>query len=168
MRLDLVGDKGIAVIGARLEAAELVLRIVDEHRKEQLALVGDEQRPVVGDELRAQRGGEEDEENDERPRPAPVAAEIVEPPAVHRRELEPGAPRGLDAALALQAPRTVPAIHAAPTATPSFVKVGLDGRLVTKGVERRRTPTDSLGVTGIVVHPHTSRVSKSMRGSIQV
>ena len=90
VRLDLVGDERIAIIGARLEAAELVLRIVDEHRKQKLALVGGDQRPVVGDEFRAQRAGEQHQEDAQRPRSAPVAAEVVEPPAVHRRELEPG------------------------------------------------------------------------------
>ena len=49
----------------RLEAAELVLRIIDEHREEQLTLVGDEERPVVGDELRAKRRDEEDQEDAE-------------------------------------------------------------------------------------------------------
>ena len=55
VRLDLVGDERIAIVGPRLEAAELLLRVVDEDRKEELALVGDDQRPVVGDELGAER-----------------------------------------------------------------------------------------------------------------
>ncbi len=91
VRLDLVGDERIAVIRARLESAELVLWIVDERRKQELALVGGDQRPVVGDELRAESAGEQRQKDAQRPDPATVAAEIVEPPAVHRRELEPGA-----------------------------------------------------------------------------
>ncbi len=94
MRLDLVGDEGIAIVGPRLEAAELLLRIIDEHRKEKLALVGDQERAVVGDELGAERSGKEGEKDDERPRPSPVAAEVVEPTAVHRREFKPGARAG--------------------------------------------------------------------------
>ena len=51
MRLDLVGDERIAIVRARLEPAELVLRIIDEDGEQELALVGGDQRPVVGDEL---------------------------------------------------------------------------------------------------------------------
>ena len=106
VRLDLVGDERIAIVGPRLEAAELVLRIVDEHREQKLALVGGDERPVVGDELGAERGDEQDEEDPERPGAAPVAAEVVEPPAVHRREVQPrAASRGRSSG-------AVPAVHA--------------------------------------------------------
>ena len=52
---------GIAIIRRRLEAAELFLGIIDEDRKQNLALVGGDQRPVVGDELGAQRSDEQNE-----------------------------------------------------------------------------------------------------------
>ena len=150
MRIDLIGDKGAAEIGVRLEAAELVLGIIEEDREQDLALVGNDQRPVVGDELGEQREDEENEEDDKRPGAAPVAAEIVEPPLVHGRQ-----PR-----TALQAragfrllPRVCP-----------FVQRNAGMRLFARlrsgvGVRREAVRIDQA---------HTSRVSKSMRGSIQV
>ena len=97
MRLDLVGDEWVAIVGLGLEAAEHFLRIIEEDGEEEVALVRGDQRLVVGDELGAEGGDEQHEEDRERPRPAPVAAEIVEPAPVHRREAEPGAPGSVDA-----------------------------------------------------------------------
>ena len=54
MRLDLVGDKRVAKIRARLEPSEFILGIVEEDRKEDLAFVGSDQGTVVGDEFREQ------------------------------------------------------------------------------------------------------------------
>src|SRR5277367_2607940 len=88
VRIDLVGDRGIAIIRGRLEAAELFLRVIDEDGKQYLALVGGDQGPIVGEELRAHRGDEQDEKDPERPVAAPVAAEVFEPALVHRGERE--------------------------------------------------------------------------------
>ena len=86
MRLDLVGDEGVAKIRARLEPSEFVLGIVEEDGKEDLAFVGGDQRPIVGDEFGEQRSDEQDQKDPERPCAALVAAEIVEAAPVHRRE----------------------------------------------------------------------------------
>ena len=101
MRLDLVGDEGIAKIRARLEPSEFILRIVEEDGKEDLAFVGGDQGPIVGDEFREQRSDEQNQKDPERPCAAPVAAEIVEATPVHRRE--PGTPFEARAGLRLRA-----------------------------------------------------------------
>ena len=86
MRLDLVGDEGVAKIRARLEASKFILGIVDEDGKEDLAFVGSDKRPIVGDEFGEQRSNEQDQKDPERPGATLVAAEIVEAAPVHRRE----------------------------------------------------------------------------------
>ncbi len=86
MRLDLIGDKGIAKIRARLEPSKFGLRIVAEDREQELAFVRGDQGPVVGDELGEQRRDKQNEKDPERPCAALVAAKIVEPALVHRRE----------------------------------------------------------------------------------
>ena len=90
VRLDLVGDERVAIVSLGLETAEHFLRIVDEDGEEEAPLVRSDQGLVVGDELGAERGDEQHQEDRERPRPAPVATEIVEPAAVHRGECEEG------------------------------------------------------------------------------
>ena len=65
--LDLLDDDGIAIVGLRQEAAELLLRIVDEDRHQQLALVAHENRPVIGEELGEKAEHEQDHEDPERP-----------------------------------------------------------------------------------------------------
>jgi lysine/ornithine N-monooxygenase len=52
---DFLLDERIAIVGARQEAAELRFRIVVEHRQQDLALVGRNDRPVIGNELAASR-----------------------------------------------------------------------------------------------------------------
>ena len=86
--LDLLGNDRVAVIGLRQEAAEFLFRIIDEGRVEQLALVGGEDRLVVGDQLREQAEHEQDHEDPERPVAAPVGLEVRKPPPVERRELD--------------------------------------------------------------------------------
>ena len=86
--LDLLADDRVAVIGAGQEAAELLLRVVDENGDEPLALVAGEDRPVVGDELGEQAQHEQDREDPERPVAAPVGAEVLPAPAVDGRELD--------------------------------------------------------------------------------
>src|ERR1700722_9949198 len=88
VRIDLVGDRRIAIIRGRLETAELFLRVIDEDRKQNLALVGGDQGPIVGEELRANRGDEQDKKDPERPVAAAVAAEVFKPAPVHRGERE--------------------------------------------------------------------------------
>ena len=174
MRLDLVGDEGVAKIGARLEPAEFVLGIVEEDGKQDLALVGGDQRPVVGDEFREQRSDEQDEKDPERPCAALVAAEIVEAAPVHRRE--PGTAFEARALLRLLPSGRlhaviaglVPAIHDRKTSrsvmrTPS-PRLAIDPR---SRVDGRDKPGHDESAAA-QVQAHTSRVSKSMRGSIQV
>ena len=55
--LDLVDDDGVAIVGLGEETAELVFGIILESGKQEFALVGDEDRLVVGDEFRAERAG---------------------------------------------------------------------------------------------------------------
>ncbi len=82
-------DLGVAVVRlGREDAAEGGLRIVEEHRHEEMAVVEDEERAVVGDELGEQAQDEEQEEEPERPEAAPVGAEVGEPARVDRREPE--------------------------------------------------------------------------------
>ena len=150
MRLDLVGDEGVAKIGARLEAAELILWIVEENGKENLAFVGGDQRPVVGDELGEQRSDEQDQKDPKRPRAALVAAEIVEPPLIHRRE--PGTPLQARARF-----RPLPRVRLFVERKDAVDLVSVFGRRV--GWRSQAVRIDQA---------HTSRVSKSMRGSIQV
>jgi hypothetical protein len=49
--VDLFRDEIRAIIGLGEKAAELLLRIVDDDGNEDLALVGGDDRPVVGDAL---------------------------------------------------------------------------------------------------------------------
>ena len=150
MRLDLVGDKGIAKIRARLEPSKFGLRIVAKDGEQELALVRGDQRPVVGDEFSEQGSNEQHEKDPERPCAALVAAKIVEPPLVHRRE-----PR-----TALQARaffRLLPCV---------CLFVARDGAI--RRYVGLRLGISALGEAVRIDQAHTSRVSKSMRGSIQV
>ena len=63
--LDLAVDYRIPVIGLREEAAEFLFRVIDEHRRQQLALVGDQDWLVVGEEFRKQAENEQDQEDPE-------------------------------------------------------------------------------------------------------
>ena len=93
MRIDLVGDDRVAIIGAGEKAAEFLLRIFMQDREQHLSFVDDEDRPVVGDPFGEQRKAEQKDEDPERPEPAPVRFEIGEPAPVDRAALEP-APLG--------------------------------------------------------------------------
>ena len=62
--------------------AERVLAVVAQHRKIELALVVDHERPVVGDELRPGADQEDRREDDQRPEPPPMRAEDGEAPGV--------------------------------------------------------------------------------------
>ena len=83
--LDLLDDQGVPVVGDGEEPAELRFRIVDQHGHQHLALVADEDRPVVGDELGEQAQHEQSEEDPEAPIPAAVGLEILPAPLVDRR-----------------------------------------------------------------------------------
>jgi hypothetical protein len=79
--------RSLAVIGLGREiAAERGLRIGLEDRKIERAAVPDEERLVVGDELREQRRAEQRQEDPERPESAPVGAEIGKAPPRQRRD----------------------------------------------------------------------------------
>ncbi|MNL54535.1 hypothetical protein D3C87_1778750 [compost metagenome] len=84
--LDFVGNEGVAEIGGGEEAAEPGFGIVDKGRHHQLALVHDQDRPVIGDELGAQRHHEEHQKNPEGPPAAAIGPEIGEAPLVERGE----------------------------------------------------------------------------------
>ena len=84
--VDLVADIVGAVVGFGQEAAELLLRIVDQHRQQDFALVGGEDRLVVGDEFGAEAEAEQQQEYPERPVAAPVGLEILPAALVDRRQ----------------------------------------------------------------------------------
>ena len=89
-RFDELRHEGVPVIGLRLEiAAEPRFRIGREDRHQELALVGDEDRLVVGDELGEEAQDEERREDPEGPVAAPVGAEVLQTPPGQRRDAEP-------------------------------------------------------------------------------
>ena len=53
VRLDLFLDERIPIVGDRQKAAKLFFRVIDKDRGQYLAVVGDEDWPVVGQELGA-------------------------------------------------------------------------------------------------------------------
>ena len=65
MRVNFLGDDLVAIIGAGEETAEFFLRVIAENRKQRLALVDDEDRPVIGDEFGEQGEDEEDDKDPE-------------------------------------------------------------------------------------------------------
>ena len=85
---DLGGDERIAIVGRGLElAAEGGLRVGHEDGRVEFAVVIDQERLVVGDELREQSDQEDRQEDPERPVAARVGAEVVQAPARERRDL---------------------------------------------------------------------------------
>ncbi len=77
---------GIAIVGRGLEvAAEGRLGIADEGRPVEVAVILDQERPVVGDQLGEQRDHEQHEEYPERPVSPPVRLEVLPAPPVERR-----------------------------------------------------------------------------------
>jgi hypothetical protein len=150
MRLDLVSDKGVSKIRARLEPSKFILGIVEQDGEQDLALVGGDQRPIVGDELGEQRRDKQDQEDNERPGAALVAAKIVEPPLVHRRQ--PGSAFNAGAFL-----RLLPG-----------VRFFVEGNVANRRFLGLRPRTSALSEAVRIDQAQTSRVSKSMRGSIQV
>ena len=150
MRLDLIGDKGIAKIRTRLEPSKFGLRIVEEDGEQELAFVRGDHRPIVGDEFSEQGSNEQHEKDPERPCAALVAAKIVEPPLVHRRE-----PRTTFQARAFF--RLLPCVRL-------FVEAGDPVRCFFRLRQRVGIRSEAVRID----QAHTSRVSKSMRGSIQV
>ena len=88
VRLHLLQDHRVLVVGDGQEAAELRLGIVDQHREQQLALVVGDDRLVVGDELGEQAEHEQREEDPQAPVAAPVGLEVAPAPLVERGERE--------------------------------------------------------------------------------
>ncbi len=125
MRLDLVGDERIAIIGAREKAAEFRFRIILKDREQQFALVGGDHRPVVGDEFGKQRSDEQKEKNPERPIAALVVTEIGEPALVERREPQ----RAASARAAARARRNSPAPDVAGSAHSDLPRLEIDARI---------------------------------------
>ena len=77
----------VAVVGLGLEeAAEGGLRIGDEDGEVEAAVVADEQRLVVGDQLGAQADQQQRREDPQRPAAAPVGAEVRQAAAIERAE----------------------------------------------------------------------------------
>ncbi len=77
MGVDLVLYHRIAIVGNGIKAAEFIFRVIDENRHQQLALIGDEDGPVIGDEFGAKCCGKQEQENPQRPVTAPVGLEIL-------------------------------------------------------------------------------------------
>ena len=85
---DLLLQIGIAIVGGGFEiAAEGGLGIAEEGRPIETAVIFDEERPVVGDEIGEQRDHEQDEEDPERPIAPAVGLEVLPAAAVERRRL---------------------------------------------------------------------------------
>jgi hypothetical protein len=91
--VDLVGDERIAIGGNRKEAAELGFGVVDNSGKQQLTLVGGEQRPIIGDAFGEQSDDEQHEEDPQRAIAAAIALEGGQPPLVDGRKQCAGATR---------------------------------------------------------------------------
>src|SRR5208337_3013679 len=127
-----------------------------------------------GDELGAKRAGEQHQKDAQRPSPASVAAEVVEPPAVHWREFQPRAASIVDAPRRLRAAEGRKLLGTSGGAAFICEREKGFACALAKGVEGGRSIERPcrrrLGQALFfpLVHPHTSRVSKSMRGSIQV
>jgi hypothetical protein len=84
---DRLAHEGIAVVSLGLEiATEGGLGIGAQDRGVQGAVETHQQRPVVGDQLGAERDREQGDEDPQRPPAAAVAAEILQPPSVERRQ----------------------------------------------------------------------------------
>jgi hypothetical protein len=141
---DFVQDHRILVVGDRQEAAELGFGVVDEDREENLALVDGDDRLVVRDELGEQAEQEQAEEHPQAPIAAPVGLEVAPAALVERRQRE-----------------------AAEVAERQHVPADL-----LRGQRLRRLVRHQRLLHGLVletrVQGHTSRVSKSMRGSTSV
>src|SRR5690606_35120185 len=90
---DLFDDYGVSIVGDRQEAPELLFRIVDKDRSQQLAFVADEDRSVVGDELCEERNEKQDQEEPEAPIPAFVGFEVLPTTDVDWRWLQPSRDR---------------------------------------------------------------------------
>ena len=86
---DLLLQIGIAIVGGGFEiAAEGGLGIAEKHRPIEPAVILDEERLVVGDEIGKQRDHEKHEEDPERPIAPSVGLEVLPAAAVERRRLE--------------------------------------------------------------------------------
>ena len=87
---DLLDDERIGIVSLRVEiTAEGGLRIEPQEREVDAAVILDQQRSIVGDDLSEQRSEKQHEENPGRPITALVGLEILNPPARHR--LDPNA-----------------------------------------------------------------------------
>ncbi|MNI57678.1 hypothetical protein D3C73_1127530 [compost metagenome] len=86
VRIDLFLDEVRSIVCRREEAAELFLRVIDQNRIEDLALVRGDDRPVIGDEFGKQAEREEDQKNPEGPETALVCFEIGKPALAGRRQ----------------------------------------------------------------------------------
>ena len=87
----LLADQGldgrIGVVGFRRQyATESGLRIAFEHRRVDTAIVPDQQRAVVGDQLGEERDQEQRQKDPEGPETASVRFEALDPAAVERRQ----------------------------------------------------------------------------------
>jgi hypothetical protein len=89
LRRDLLLQIRIAIVGGGFEVtAEGGFGIADEGRPIEMAVILDQERPVVGDQLREQRDHEKKREDPERPVAAAVRLEILPATAVERRRHE--------------------------------------------------------------------------------
>ena len=86
--VDFLGDHLVTIVGLRKKAAKFLFRIIVQDRKQKLALIDDQQRFVVGDELREKRQDKDEEKNPERPIAAFVGFEIRQTALVDRAEAQ--------------------------------------------------------------------------------
>jgi hypothetical protein len=87
---DFLLDERIAEIRLGEEAAELALGVAGKDGDQELALVGRENRPVVGDEFRKQAEQEQEQEDPQRIDAAAIRFEQLPAPPVDARQPRPG------------------------------------------------------------------------------
>jgi hypothetical protein len=83
---DFLGNEVVAEFGGGQEPTEFGFGVIDQGRHQQFALVGDQDRPVIGDKFGAERDDKQHEENPQRPKTPPIGTEIGEAPAIDGRE----------------------------------------------------------------------------------
>src|SRR5690606_7208728 len=82
--VDLVLYHRVTIVGDGIKAAEFFFRIVDDNRHQQLALVGNENRPVIDDEFGPKGCDKQEEETPQRRVAAVVGLEILPAALVER------------------------------------------------------------------------------------
>jgi len=86
LAFDLAFDDGISVVRLREKTSKLLFWIILEHRKDQLAFIGGDDRAVVSDEFRKQRQNEQRHEDNEGKESPAVRFKIFQSPLINGRK----------------------------------------------------------------------------------